>query len=88
MVELQLSPSDAWTQLKGAAAGLGKVEEAHEAARYLILKARYGLNSVRLSVAVLSGPSEESSRLDIQGRGQDIWGVASRKVIDRLCAAF
>jgi hypothetical protein len=87
MVELQLSPSDAWTQLKGAAAELGKVEEAHEAARYLILKARYGLNSVRLRVAVQSGPSE-SSRLDIQGRGQDIWGVASRKVIDHLCAAF
>jgi len=87
-VELQLSPSDAWTQLKTAAANLGKVEETHEASRYLIVKARHGLNPVRLRVSVLSGPSPETSRLDIQGRGQDIWGVASRKVIDRLCAAF
>ena len=87
-VELQLSPSDAWTQLKSVAAGLGKIEETHEASRFVIFKARHGLNPVRLRVSVLSGPTENTSRLDIQGRGQDIWGVASRRVIDRLCAAF
>jgi hypothetical protein len=87
-VELQLSPDVAWSQLKTAAATLGKVQEAHETARFLILRARYGLNPVRLRVSVLSGPSGDTSQLEIQGRGQDIWGVASRKVIDRLCAAF
>jgi len=88
MVELQVPARQAWDQLKSTAAGLGKIEEANEASRFLVFKARYGLNPVRLRVSVLSGPSEDTSRLDIQGRGQDIWGVASRKVIDGLCAAF
>jgi hypothetical protein len=87
-VELQLAPGTAWDQLKTAADKLGKIQESHDASRFLILKARYGMNPVRLRVSVLSGPTDESSRLDIQGRGQDIWGVASLKVIDRLCASF
>src|SRR5437879_5371978 len=87
-VELQIPPEAAWEQLKSTAATLGKVEEAHDTSRFLVLKARYGLNPVRLRVNVLTGPSRGTSRLEIQGRGQDVWGVASRKVIDRLCAAF
>jgi hypothetical protein len=74
--------------LKSAAAALGKIEESHETTRYLILKARYGLNPVRLRVSVQSGPTSDRAILEIEGRGQDVWGVASRKVIDRLCAAF
>lgn len=87
-VELQLPTAIAWDRLKTAARSLGKIEEAQENSRFLILKARYGLNPVRLRVSVLSGPSAETSQLDIQGRGQDVWGVASRRVIDRLCAAL
>jgi hypothetical protein len=87
-VELQLPTAQAWDRLKTAAASLGKVEEAHDTSRYLVLKARYGLNPVRLRVSVHTGPLAGTSRLDIQGRGQDVWGVASRKVIDRLCAAL
>jgi hypothetical protein len=87
-VELQLPTATAWDRLKTAATSLGKIEEAQENSRFLMLKARYGLNPVRLRVSVLSGPSAGTSRLDIQGRGQDVWGVASRKVIDRLCAAL
>ena len=87
-VELQLPPKAAWEQLIASADKLGKIQEVHDASRFLILKARYGLNPVRLRISVLSGPTDQSSRLDIQGRGQDVWGVASRKVIDRLCASF
>ena len=78
----------AWDRLQAAAASLGTIEEAQENSRFLVVKTRYGLNPVRLRVSVLSGPTAETSRLDIQARGQDIWGVASRKVIDRLCAAL
>ena len=74
--------------LKAVAADLGNVEESHETSRFLIFKARYGLNPVRLRVSVQSGASDATSRLEIQARGQDIWGVASRKTMDRLCAAF
>jgi hypothetical protein len=87
-VEVQFPPAIAWDRLKTAAMSLGKIEEAQENSHFLILKARYGLNPVRLRVSVLSGPSAATSRLEIQGRGQDIWGVASRKVIDKLCAAL
>ena len=87
-VELQMTTEEAWAKLRSVASTIGKVEEASDAARYLIFKTRYGLNPVRLRVSVLSGPTDSTARLDIQGRGQDVWGVASRKVIDKLCAAF
>jgi hypothetical protein len=87
-VELQLPPAEAWERLKSAASSIGKVEEAHEPSRFLILKSRYGLNPVRLRVSVLTGATPKTALLDVQGRGQDIWGVGSRKVIDRLCTAI
>jgi len=87
-VELAKSPDAAWESLKRAASDVGKVKEESEAARFLVVKARYGLNAVKLRVSVLSGAAPESAVLDIQGRGQDIAGVASRKVIDRLIAAL
>lgn len=87
-IELQMSAAAAWDRLKVVAASMGKIEEVGEAARFISFKTRYGLNPVRLRVSVLSGPSDGTAVLDIQGRGQDVWGVASRKVIDRLCASF
>ena len=83
-VELQQTPDQAWSTLLRAAESMGKVEERGDVARFLVMKARYGLNPVRFRVAVLSGPQEGSSVLEIAGRGQDVWGVASRKVIDKL----
>jgi hypothetical protein len=87
-VELAAEPAVAWSQLKSAAAQLGKIEEKSDGSRFLILKMRYGLNPVRMRVSVLSAADGQSSVLDIQGRGQDVWGVASRKAIDRLCLAI
>lgn len=87
-MELQQAPDEAWSALKRAAGATGKVEESSEATLFLIMKARYGLNPVRLRIAVLSGTQPGSSVLDISGRGQDVMGVASRKVIDRLVMAL
>ncbi len=86
-VEVQLPADVAWSRLKRAARTIGKVEEVSDVARYLVMKARYGLSPVRLRVAVRTG-SPAVSLLEIQARGQDVWGGASRKVIDRLCAAI
>ena len=86
-VEVQKAPDAAFQRLEEAASNIGKVEQANRDTRSLTLKARYGLNPVRLRVSVLSGSQPETSVLDIQARGQDILGVASRKVIDRLIAA-
>lgn len=83
-IELQQSPDQAWTNLNRAAADVGKIEERSDTARFLVMKARYGLNPVRLRVAVLTGGTPESAVVEVQGRGQDVMGVASRKVIDKL----
>jgi len=83
-----MPPDEAWDALKRAASAVGKVEEAHDATRSLVMKARYGLNPVRVRVAVISGGDGRLSLLLIQGRGQDVWGVASRKVIERLIGAL
>lgn len=87
-VEVQQAPDAVFQRLEAAASGMGKVEQANQDTRSLTVKSRYGLNPVRLRVSVLSGPLPETSVLDIQARGQDILGVASRKVIDRLVAAL
>jgi hypothetical protein len=85
-VEVALSPDVAYDRVYDATNQIGKVEEARRTTRTITGKARYGLNPVRYRVAVLSGLTPESAIIEIQGRGQDIWGVASRKVIDRLVA--
>ena len=85
-VELATPPAEAYVRLTKAAGAIGKVEEASEVARYVVCKARYGLNPVRLRISVLSGATPDSSVLEFSGRGQDVMGVASRKVIDSLIA--
>jgi len=87
-VELQLAPDAAWARLQKACASMGKIEERNDVSRSLVSKTRYGLNPVRLRIAVLSGPTAETAVLEIQARGQDVWGVASRKSMDRIVAAF
>jgi hypothetical protein len=87
-VELQLQPTAAWARLQQICSSLGKIEEANEMSRSLVSKTRYGLNPVRLRIAVVSGPTPDSSVLEIQARGQDVWGVASRKAMDRVVAGF
>jgi hypothetical protein len=87
-VELQIEPAAAWARLEQICASLGKVEEANQTSRSLVSRTRYGLNPVRLRIAVLSGATPQSSVLEIQARGQDVWGVASRKAMDRLVAGF
>ena len=86
--ELSIPPDQAWKILQETFDGVGKIEKADEGARSLSGKIRYGLNPVRLRITVLSSPNLNASVLDIQGRGQDVWGVASRKAIDKLLEAF
>ena len=83
-----MEPGKAWERLKETFLTIGKVEESSDAARYLVGKACYGLNPVRLRISVVSGAAPESAVLEIQGRGQDVTGVASRKMIDRLLLAL
>ena len=76
---MQLPPDEAWEKLQVAAVSVGRIEESQDLVRFLIMKGQYELNPVRLRISVLTGPNEKSSVLDVQGRGQDVWGVASRR---------
>jgi hypothetical protein len=87
-VEVQKPPAAAWEAVLAAAANVGKIKETSPTTRSLRLKARYGLNPVNLRVAVLSGPTPDTSVLEFAGRGQDVIGVASRNVIDRVIQAL
>lgn len=83
-----MSSEVAWQALARAAQTVGKIEEKSEATRSLKMKARYGLNPVRLRASVLSGATAQTSVLEFEARGQDVMGVASRKVIDKVIAGL
>lgn len=85
-IEIEAPPDVAFERLESAWASIGKIEDSNKSVRTLTGKARYGLNPVRVRISVIS--NGDSSVLDIQGRGQDVWGAASRKVIDRLIDAL
>jgi hypothetical protein len=87
-VELNQSVDEAYVSLVSAAEGIGKIQSRSDTARYLVLKARYGLNPVTMRCAVLSNPSGKGAVIEFSGRGQDVLGVASRKIIDRLIEAL
>lgn len=87
-IEMECPTAEAWSRLKVAAASVGKVKGADETSNSLVLTARYGLNPVRVRIVVNDVPRSTTSVLEIQARGQDVWGVASRRVIDRLCVAL
>ena len=87
-VEISQSVDDAYVSLVRAAEGIGKIQSRSDSARYLVLKARYGLNPVTMRCAVVTGASGVGAVIEFSGRGQDVWGVASRKIIDRLIEAL
>lgn len=86
-MELAADADAAFSSARAALEEIGKVEELNPTTRTLVGKARYGLNPVRLRISVLSGPAG-GSILEIGGKGQDVWGAASRKATDKFLAAL
>lgn len=87
-IELAVPSDVAWQQLKKAANDLTKVRRVSDTSRMLEAKGRYGLASVQLKLAVSPGEDPSTSRLEIMARGSDVWGVGSRKVVERLLLAM
>jgi hypothetical protein len=86
-VELSRTPDGAGPILLAAASKIGKVKESDPSTRSLTMKARYGLNPVTLRANILTGTAD-TSVVEFHARGQDILGVASRTVIDRVVGAL
>lgn len=87
-VELMQGVDEAYASLVKAAESIGKIQSRSDSARYIVLKARYGLNPVTMRCAVMTNARGAGSVIEFSGRGQDVWGVASRKIIDRLIEAL
>lgn len=87
-VELTVTPDVAFVRVCEVMAQVGKVESTSEISRSLVGKARYGLNPVRVRISVMGGTDPSSSVVEFSGKGQDVWGAAPRKVIDRIVDAL
>jgi hypothetical protein len=87
-VELSVGPDEAFLKVQAAVASVGKVKDANPTTRSLVGKVRYGLNPVRVRIAVLNGVAEGTSVVEIGGKGQDVWGAAARKATDKILAAL
>ena len=66
---------------------IGKVVEISKQTLTITAKVRYGLQSVRLRVSVLS-QGDDRSLIQVQGFGDDIWGGGARKGTDKLLRAL
>lgn len=85
-VEVRRGRDETWQALRAALADIGTLEDEQPSIGALTGKIRYGANPVRVRASVMSAPAEGSSVVTFDARGQDIFGVASRKVVDRLLA--
>ena len=85
--ELPFGSEEAYQKILSACNEVGKVEDSNALAKYVVVKARYGLNPVRARIVVTS-VSENLCSVDMQARGQDGWGVASRTVMERIISAI
>ena len=87
-IELAVPPETAFQTVATALAKIGNVEQANPTTRSLVGKAYYGTNPVRLRITILSGVQAGTAIVEIGAKGQDIWGAAARKIIDKLLAAI
>lgn len=85
LIELLVPPTEAFEKLHNAMGDLGKVKKSDREERRLQGKARYGLNPVNLWISVEPGnESANTSTVEIEAHGQDVFGVAARKTIESL----
>lgn len=78
----------AWLRVQAAMNQIGKTKQAANTSRMLVGKARYGLQAVKIKVAVVPGTTAGTSVLEIEAAGDDIWGVGERKVTERFLLAL
>jgi RNA polymerase subunit RPABC4/transcription elongation factor Spt4 len=87
-VELAVPADVAFEKLREAMQRKGELKSANSVTRTLIGKMRYGASSVRLRVTVESGDAANTSKVAVAAEGQDVFGVAARKVSERLLDAI
>lgn len=87
-IELAVDPSEAYQKVAAAVAEVGKVQEANPTTRRLIGKVKYGASGVNLRIAILSGPQPNTSIVEFDPKGRDVWGSSARKGVDKVVSAI
>lgn len=86
-IQYPKSAPEALADLERAFSSIGKVVEVSKLTASITGRTRYGLQSVKLRVSVLSLGTGRST-IQIQGSGNDIWGAGARKGTDKLIRAL
>lgn len=87
-IELAVDPPEAYDKVRAALAEVGKVEDENPTTRRLTGKVKYGASGVNLRIAVLSGAQPNTSIVEFDPKGRDIWGTSARKGIDKVVQAI
>jgi hypothetical protein len=69
-----------------AASSIGKTLEIYPATSSVMVRTRYGLQSVKLRISVI--PQSNGCLIQIAGAADDIWGGGARKGADKFVAAL
>jgi hypothetical protein len=81
------SAMETLAELHSAFDTIGKALQVSKTTLSITGRTRYGLQSVKLRVSVLS-QGEHKSLVQIQGFGDDMWGGGARKGTDKLLQAL
>lgn len=76
----------AYAAVAAAAETIGKVIDASPDLGALVVRTRFGLQRVKLRVAVI--PADPGSRITISAFADDIWGGGARRGSDKLLRAL
>jgi hypothetical protein len=87
-IELSVEPSVAYDKVAAALAEVGTVKEADPTTRRLIGKVKYGAAGVNLRIAILSGSQPNTSVVEFDPKGRDVWGTSARKGVDKVVSAL
>jgi uncharacterized phosphosugar-binding protein len=83
--EVNLSANAAFQRIQEIGKDIGSVKDVNPSDGTLMINSRYGLNPVKVSVSI-NAKNSITSTIELSGRGQDIWGSAAKRVVDRIVA--
>jgi len=84
-ITLETDQVSALRIVRAAASEVGKITEDQPAVGRIAVRARFGLQAVKVRIQVTS--QGDTSVVTFSGFSDDVWGGGARKVIDRLIAA-
>ena len=83
-VRVSRPPDEVFDQMRQALDRIGRIKEEREP-EFLRGSTRYGLQRVSLKVTIV--PRADGSSIEVESFGDDVWGRAARKGIEKLLKA-